>query len=87
MRHNLDDPAVRRKLVGALLKLSPVMFVGCWILGTLQGAAAIEATVIAGVIAAMCLVGALGLHLFGSAARYLLLAITGVLGLLAFLVR
>ncbi|WP_296573054.1 hypothetical protein [Phreatobacter sp.] len=87
MRHNLDDPAVRRKLVGALLKLSPIMFVGCWILGTLQGAGAIEATVIAGVIAAMCLAGALGLHLFGSSARYILLAITGVLGLLAFLVR
>lgn len=87
MAQNLDDPEVKRRLVSQFLRLTPFMFIGCWLLAALQGASASHSTLIAGVAAAGALGTALSIHLFGSGSRHVLTAVMVILAILGFLAR
>lgn len=87
MAQNLDDPEVKRRLVSALVKLTPFLFIGCWILAALQSASASHSTLIAGVAAAGALGTALSIHLFGSGSRHVLTGVMVILAILGFLAR
>ncbi|MGQ3354032.1 MAG: hypothetical protein ACT6XY_06965 [Phreatobacter sp.] len=87
MNQNLDDPAVKRRLVVLLLKLTPFAFVLCWVLAALQGAPAFTCTVIAGAAAGATLGAAVSIGLFGSGSRYVFMAVAILIGLANALMR
>lgn len=77
----LDDPAAKARTVRALLITAPFLFVGSYLLAWVQGAEPKYAGLIAVVAAGGCLATALAIHLLGSKARYLLVALSAVLAL------
>jgi len=79
--HPLDDPAARRRVVRALLTLSPFMFAFTWWLAWIQGAAPRDCLLIAAIGLAMCLGAALVIHLMGSKSATALMIAKLVLGL------
>lgn len=87
MAQNLDDPEVKRRLVSVLLKLTPLAFIGCWLLAALQGANAFDSTLIAGVAAVGALGTAHSIRLFGSGSRHVLTGVMVILAILGFLAR
>jgi hypothetical protein len=87
MNQDLDDPAVKRRLVILLLKLTPFAFVLCWVLAALQGAPAYTRTVIAGAAAGATLGAAVSIGLFGSGSRYVFMVVVILIGLVNFLMR
>lgn len=80
---SLDDPEQRARVVRVLLIASPFMFVGCYVLAAIQGAAAFYALVIAIVGAGMALGAALAIGLLGSNAKWALIVVQLVLMMLA----
>lgn len=83
----LDDPAKRARVVRVLLVATPFMFVGCYLLAAIQGAAAFYALVIALAGAGMSLGAALAIGLLGSNAKWALVAVQIVLVMLSALKR
>lgn len=76
---SLDDPAAKARTVRALLIATPFLFVGCYLLGWLQGAEPRYSLLIAAIGAGGCLATALAIHLLGSKSRYLLVLLSAVM--------
>lgn len=64
--HSLDDPVRKARVVRALLWMTPVAFVLCYVLAAVQGAEAKHSLLIAVVGAGMSLSAAFVINLMGS---------------------
>jgi hypothetical protein len=73
--HPLDDPEKKAKVVGRLLKLSPLVFALCYGLAWVQGAENKHSLLIAVVGTALCLAAALAIHVLGSKSWMALVAL------------
>ena len=65
---DLDDPVKKRRVVRALLFLSPALFVFCYILAWSQGAAPRHTQLIAAIGMCLAMGAAAAIHLLGSRA-------------------
>lgn len=83
MAGSLDDPEVKRRTVRALVRLSPFLFAGSYLLAAAQGAQGRHALLIAGVAAGMSLGAAACIHLFGSRSSVILSVVAVLLAILA----
>jgi hypothetical protein len=77
----LDDPVAKARTVRALLIATPFLFIGCYLLASVQGAEPRYGLLIAGVAAGGSAATALTIHLLGSKSRYVLMLVSTVLAL------
>ncbi len=82
---SLDDPPTRERAVRNLLIAAGPLFVGSWLLAAVQGATTGVALIIAGLALAGCLGAALSIHLLGSNARYVMMALILLTSVASFL--
>lgn len=87
MENAADTPDTRWRIVRLFLILTPASFVLGVLLAIVQGASWAVAAVIGAVGALGCLICAAAYHLMGPASKNLLYVASGLLALIAFLLR